>query len=198
MGGEKPRRGSGLYLRLGSPPRGRGKAYRAAGHCTRLGITPAWAGKRLGRPCALPLSWDHPRVGGEKAAFHAWLCCIRGSPPRGRGKAIWGPSSLWRVRITPAWAGKSTQLQGSSPLAQDHPRVGGEKSILGLSKGGEKGSPPRGRGKDSVMDGLQGVHGITPAWAGKSSLGLSSAFDCTDHPRVGGEKLAIGHFWQGY
>ena len=26
VGGEKPRRGSGLYLRLGSPPRGRGKA----------------------------------------------------------------------------------------------------------------------------------------------------------------------------
>ena len=30
----------------GSPPRVRGKAYSAAGHCTRRGITPARAGKR--------------------------------------------------------------------------------------------------------------------------------------------------------
>ena len=50
--------------------------------------------------------------------------------------------------ITPAWAGKSTQVGGTEVILKDHPRVGGEKgsSIHGLLF--MLGSPPRGRGKD--------------------------------------------------
>ena len=52
VGGEKSPKPPVDSSILGSPPRGRGKAYRAAGHCTRLGITPAWAGKSLTPPAS--------------------------------------------------------------------------------------------------------------------------------------------------
>ena len=66
MGGEKHLLSPILRAALGSPPHGRGKAYRAAGHCTRRGITPAWAGKSSCRFILGKLSRDHPRMGGEK------------------------------------------------------------------------------------------------------------------------------------
>ena len=47
--GEKPPKGCGLNLILGSPPRVRGKVRHARIDCARLGITPACAGKRLKR-----------------------------------------------------------------------------------------------------------------------------------------------------
>ena len=50
------------------------------------------------------------------------------------------------------------------------------------------GSPPRGRGKGNNLLALIHIHGITPAWAGKSVLLLSVFLVQEDHPRVGGEK----------
>ena len=66
MGGEKVYRPTADPNNRGSPPRGRGKAPGLALPPLKVGITPAWAGKRacsktLQRPCR-----DHPRVGGEK------------------------------------------------------------------------------------------------------------------------------------
>ena len=47
MGGEKRTAASGDAGDTGSPPHGRGKAQYAATSGGILGITPAWAGKRL-------------------------------------------------------------------------------------------------------------------------------------------------------
>ena len=65
--------------------------------------------------------------------------------------------------------------------------------------GGEKGgawwiiilfleSPPRRRGKAHEAQVRYSNLGITPAWAGKSPLGLFHFPIWEDHPRVGGEK----------
>ena len=67
-------------------------------------------------------------MGGEKSGMRAVPLARMGSPPRGRGKACvvlpeGGP--LW---ITPAWAGKSPLVTRLYALAEDHPRVGGEKA----------------------------------------------------------------------
>ena len=35
------------------------------------------------------------------------------------------------------------------------------------------------------------AHGITPAWAGKSRMSRYASTSARDHPRVGGEKLAM-------
>ena len=70
--------------------------------------------------------------------------------------------------ITPAWAGKSRIEIGTSFVTEDHPRVGGEKFDDLAFQIVSKGSPPRGRGKDTPKQIAAELHGITPAWAGKS------------------------------
>ena len=106
MGGEKFMRMAKPLRKLGSPPHGRGKAEieSYADECDR--ITPAWAGKSdLG--CSMfCASWDHPRMGGEKADAYAKQCPYLGSPPHGRGKDLNVTEINYPRRITPAWAGK--------------------------------------------------------------------------------------------
>ena len=70
----------------GSPPRMRGKETASRNRSRSTGITPAYAGKSLTLTVLASLSWDHPRVCGEKGARQVILSCILGSPPRMRGK----------------------------------------------------------------------------------------------------------------
>ena len=71
MGGEKPRSYErGLFI-VGSPPHGRGKVALFVFCINPIGITPAWAGKRLIRHCSGIMPRDHPRMGGEKSVFLA-------------------------------------------------------------------------------------------------------------------------------
>ena len=66
VGGEKLSNEVIIYVPMGSPPRGRGKAEKDTQRIIDAGITPAWAGKSF-RPTETVLrSRDHPRVGGEK------------------------------------------------------------------------------------------------------------------------------------
>ena len=139
-------------------------------NCKRLSqlrITPAWAGKRTALWYAVLLIRDHPRVGGEKNG--SLVCCIAhtGSPPRGRGKAHAFIIQIRSMRITPAWAGKSSLSMWSVCRYRDHPRVGGEKSRTQGGNLATRGSPPRGRGKAEAFQTLLIASGITPAWAGK-------------------------------
>ena len=94
VGGEKPANAEGRLPWPGSPPRGRGKVGAGYADKGRPGITPAWAGKRLGRAGPCPCDQDHPRVGGEKTAGSRQRQRTNGSPPRGRGKVVVLPS-VW-------------------------------------------------------------------------------------------------------
>ena len=124
----------------------------------------------------------------------------QGSPPRGRGKGTRLRYPWPLDRITPAWAGKSSSKPSFSEAAWDHPRVGGEKLVFHVGQRGQRGSPPRGRGKGMALTEANRVFGITPAWAGKSDNSENQSSKKQDHPRVGGEKalsstalgLAIG------
>ena len=127
MGGEKL---WGLWtasLTRGSPPRGRGKDSVMHGLQGVHGITPAWAGKSLSPTQRRTERGDHPRVGGEKLGFLAFLTREIGSPPRGRGKGPALHCSSPVPGITPAWAGKSDYSLMTNYTFKDHPRVGGEK-----------------------------------------------------------------------
>ena len=108
MGGEKLLSEWGQGWPLGSPPRGRGKAIVHLPFVLRVGITPAWAGKRLTVEIRLTRHKDHPRAGGEKAELTAAVISAMGSPPHGRGKGHTGSERAGLGGITPAWAGKST------------------------------------------------------------------------------------------
>ena len=172
----------------GSPPRGRGKAFLFGDFDIQRRITPAWAGKSEGTDCARAENGDHPRVGGEKAAYLRAVCGPRGSPPRGRGKGMALTEANRVFGITPAWAGKSDNSENQSSKKQDHPRVGGEKALSSTALGLAIGSPPRGRGKGVLIFPRRAAVGITPAWAGKRRRAGGGTPARQDHPRVGGEK----------
>ena len=94
-------------LRLtGSPPRMRGKGTQYASCRVSYGITPAYAGKRLGLFCVPGRNRDHPRVCGEKPDAGGLRLHDAGSPPRMRGKGTPSMGSSLYSGITPAYAGK--------------------------------------------------------------------------------------------
>ena len=189
VGGEKPTSCAPCPGQSGSPPRGRGKGCSRPAKNLNLGITPAWAGKRMSPAQTRPPSRDHPRVGGEKSHRLHHAKGTSGSPPRGRGKGGCAVATIQGGRITPAWAGKSRWCARGQTRARDHPRVGGEKSQREGRTMWHKGSPPRGRGKGPSSRGRRALRWITSAWAGKRGRAKQQPFPVKDHPRVGGEKM---------
>ena len=145
----------GLYLILlgitGSPPRMRGKVMGRACTCTRAGITPAYAGKRLGLCFFDGGREDHPRVCGEKATSQTKTEQVKGSPPRMRGKGENAATKAPATGITPAYAGKRFGPNLRTCSQRDHPRVCGEKPRNGGYFKMDPGSPPRMRGKASQL-----------------------------------------------
>ena len=111
----------------GSPPRVRGKVGVYVQGLGEKGITPACAGKSLGRSKRTPPFWDHPRVCGEKFRPAIISAGRPGSPPRVRGKVQSEWSEPAYIRITPACAGKRKMMLFQIFLQWDHPRVCGEK-----------------------------------------------------------------------
>ena len=191
--GEKHLYGAKFETKGTSPPRVRGKAKIRHFSVSSRRITPAYAGKSLSLRRSGFCRWDHPRVCGEKVGPVGCVSGWLGSPPRMRGKA---PSLAVLgacIGITPAYAGKSTDLQRPRAAQQDHPRVCGEKLSGCVWQQACAGSPPRMRGKVSQPHYSTGRGGITPAYAGKSPL--RAVFWCRhrDHPRVCGEKRTQAH-----
>ena len=177
--------------KLGSPPRRRGKDK--AEHLVQdhIGITPAQAGKRCYLCASTKSSWDHPRVGGEKAKITPRLKRCRGSPPRGRGKVVRPDVVAKAAGITPAWAGKSKLALCTPSCPTDHPRAGREKNKELEGVWLPMGSPPRRRGKERSTALVGTPTRITPALAGKSYVFGPFRPGSWDHPRVGGEKRFV-------
>ena len=92
------------------------------------------------------------------------------------------------VRITPAYAGKSSNKLESSAFTRDHPRLRREKLLERGIRWVLLGSPPPTRGKVWKDGHMIGDYGITPAYAGKSGLRTGGKRTMTDHPRLRGEK----------
>ena len=111
----------------GSPPRMRGKGGAIYAEQPKLGITPAYAGKRLHQPLRRNRRRDHPRVCGEKDRSQ--------------------PDGQLCAGITPAYAGKSIGFYEHKRGTRDHPRVCGEKCVHADYRNTWRGSPPRMRGK---------------------------------------------------
>ena len=155
-------------LKMGSPPRVRGKlCLHPCLHC-ESGITPACAGKTPASRGAPGLSWDHPRVCGENMVLCVYTRSPVGSPPRVRGKLPRDYLQKSATGITPACAGKTKYENGATVNTRDHPRVCGENFTPLPFPMMVVGSPPRVRGKRSTFPYKKTVAGITPACAGKT------------------------------
>ena len=85
-----------------------------------------------------------------------------------RGKVAAEDVRLSRIRITPAYAGKSDDSIRKGFFQKDHPRLCGEKYAQKEFFYKNLGSPPPMRGKDGVKQYTADRVGITPAYAGKS------------------------------
>ena len=100
-------------------------------HYDQYRITPAYAGKSKQSFLDLLCIRDHPRLCGEKFLRQNQNVMDSGSPPPMRGKEIF-QSSLPRVfGITPAYAGKRARVAYCVAPKGDHPRLCGEKAVLG-------------------------------------------------------------------
>ena len=105
----------------------RGKGINQRDSRVAMRITPAYAGKSCIYRSTTSISWDHPRVCGEKSFKTSTSCWSKGSPPRMRGKAHDLFRQATKMGITPAYAGKSDGERARTTKRKDHPRVCGEK-----------------------------------------------------------------------
>ena len=154
--------------RRGSPPRMRGKPLLLIVAHSAAGITPAHAGKTLHLPFGILHRWDHPRACGENLFRIAHCLRRRGSPPRMRGKPKYGAWYGMNGGITPAHAGKTSEVGNGHLIDGDHPRACGENGKRQGGYTGLRGSPPRMRGKRGLRFHVRRPRGITPAHAGKT------------------------------
>ena len=102
-------------------------------------------------------------------------CMVRlflGSPPPMRGKVGDDLRRNVRIRITPAYAGKSDVSRMSFPIYEDHPRLCGEKFEPCPHRQCNNGSPPPMRGKVTYTALQNILPWITPAYAGKRAESL--------------------------
>ena len=106
----------------------RGKALPSARLMIRPRITPAYAGKSRLIHKKATVTWDHPRLCGEKSSHTQQQRYPRGSPPPMRGKACHKRKFRRGNRITPAYAGKRLLRCWNAPQKWDHPRLCGEKT----------------------------------------------------------------------
>ena len=114
------------------------------------------------------VSWDHPRLRGEKLFIFIIY--------------------TFNYRITPAYAGKSVQPFAGSETVRDHPRLRGEKTTAMCFSSSSRGSPPLTRGKVFFSIFIVSFLRITPAYAGKSNPAGRRSKSPWDHPRLRGEK----------
>ena len=149
--GEKRQGNMNKEVKVGSPPRMRGKASHHEVCVLVLGITPAYAGKSSTATLAAHSTGDHPRVCGEKGIHLLSFGLIPGSPPRMRGKAIQSRPDYPDNGITPAYAGKRRLSVKTASRNRDHPRVCGEKPNRIVWEHWREGSPPRMRGKEVYL-----------------------------------------------
>ena len=173
----------------GSPPPMRGKGPPAKVQQFCAGITPAYAGKSAGSVQSIRFNRDHPRLCGEKLLQVCLSCMITGSPPPMRGKDDDLDEIDYWDGITPAYAGKSLAVVFALSCHGDHPRLCGEKTKSNCPLMQMLGSPPPMRGKAVPLQLPHDFSGITPAYAGKSSVADRTFTPQRDHPRLCGEKL---------
>ena len=105
------------------------------------------------------------------------------------------PTAVERVLpkpgIIPAYAGNTPERTVSLVASRDHPRVCGEHTGRGDSRGVTQGSSPRMRGTPGTRYHVRHYAGIIPAYAGNTRPPCAPLAKCGDHPRVCGEHVYV-------
>ena len=118
--------GGAAVLELPPLARGRGSSPRRRG--SRIGITPACAGKRNGLSVRGSRAWNYPRLRGEERIQHRAGYRSVELPPLARGRENGVASQRRLVGITPACAGKRSITSSSAVTSGNYPRLRGEET----------------------------------------------------------------------
>ena len=176
----------------GSPPRMRGRPLCCAPSRWVLGLTPANAGTTVAPAASAPTIAAHPRECGDDAGAAEKGVPCDGSPPRMRGRLDAGPPPERDVGLTPANAGTTSDEQTGKIINAAHPRECGDDdvAVAGVPRG--VGSPPRMRGRRTLMCGWRPDCRLTPANAGTTSSLPPGSYTPTAHPRECGDDGRTG------
>ncbi len=170
-----------------TPPRMRGRHFKAYARGHRSGNTPAYAGKTFGFAGAPELQKKHPRVCGEDSINSGFHRIFRETPPRMRGRRRFVKEKCFRKGNTPAYAGKTYEIWDELQKSEKHPRVCGEDSMPYQSMKICSETPPRMRGRLYALYQLVMRNRNTPAYAGKTRHCWCRTSASGKHPRVCGE-----------
>ena len=150
-------------------------------------ITPA----RAGRTILLDLRWknerDHPRSRGKDWTLIIFVSKSAGSPPLAREGPVFIRQTVFKNRITPARAGRTSETRFTLVSARDHPRSRGKDSKIDFRYFRPWGSPPLAREGLCSSNRKSCIHRITPARAGRTIQADKLQRNCGDHPRSRGK-----------
>ena len=133
------------------------------------GITPAYAGNTIRENELRYKMGDHPRLRGEHYQSSLKDICGIGSPPPTRGTLIYNNNWIMYFRITPAYAGNTSEGWPELSSEGDHPRLRGEHQAVGNPEAQDSGSPPPTRGTLGKFAMKHSSLRITPAYAGNTA-----------------------------
>ncbi len=188
--GERGRGTRQLFVPWGPPPRTRGTRQVRDHELAAHGTTPAYAGNASPPTSPAALTWDHPRVRGEREPNDKDALIDSGPPPRTRGTRRVAGRDRTPAGTTPAYAGNAPGTWPGGAWVRDHPRVRGERTPGPNPVRYPTGPPPRTRGTRAAPVAADGSVGTTPAYAGNAPGSAPSARAPRDHPRVRGERTA--------
>ena len=160
------------------------------------GLIPAHAGKTESPREGLTHVVAHPRSRGENFLMLLRLVTCPGSSPLTRGKPPPDATHVWKARLIPAHAGKTTALHDGPCQGTAHPRSRGENNTYAVWLSSTDGSSPLTRGKHRLGLVLPNVGGLIPAHAGKTADLQHGQDRGWAHPRSRGENgipaLSVG------
>ena len=175
-------------MSLRAHPRAGGENALKPGTCEKkCGSSPRGRGKLFITHNTLQWIMAHPRAGGENVSPRPPPPDTSGSSPRGRGKPRRRRCPQLSRRLIPARAGKTFGRGRGLDVHWAHPRAGGENNVCRFGRDYDRGSSPRGRGKQLVRFPAFPVGGLIPARAGKTGRSVRLHCVCPAHPRAGGE-----------
>ena len=159
-----------------------------------IGITPARAGKTLIDVYRLGLERDYPRSCGKDCFPSVQFSEPVGSPPLVRERPAEYAGKDLSFRITPARAGKTSEVPELLFPDEDHPRSCGKDTKETLHDCLIWGSPPLVRERREEERLQEFDNWITPARAGKTGRHSFRIDGDGDHPRSCGKDHDAGPF----
>ena len=130
----------------GSSPHSRGTLFATFGICRKTRIIPAFAGNTYDSSVVSKEGEDHPRIRGEHFQTMLLIVWKTGSSPHSRGTLAASIKPFASVRIIPAFAGNTKDIEVPIDIDWDHPRIRGEHLCITACRRRRQGSSPHSRG----------------------------------------------------